>query len=177
MHRNVLYYLTIKAINLLSINYVLMPVLKFIASMMLGGLLVFCLEACNSNRQKKIIGKWVLADQKIDCSDPLQDSIQKSRINVYKNGLEILKEDVEDVLSSRMTYVFFEDNRFALLSVKDSEDGHYYFKDSNLVLTNDSKLIIGNYQLISLTDTTITLKEGIAMPKHTHNKISFLTRK
>lgn len=132
--------------------------------------------SCSTPQEQKIIGKWVLTEQQVNCSDPFQDSIQKSRINIYKNGIDILNEEIASTIASKMTLVFFEDNRFAELSINDSEEGHYYLRDSNLIMVNESKLIVRNSTLLSLTDTSITLLENLVMPKHVHNKISTFVR-
>jgi hypothetical protein len=128
-----------------------------------------------------MVGKWDLVDEKVSCTDPIQDSLHATKVGVYKSGEWINKNEVEREVSQKGYFLFTSDLKYFRKTGQMLDSGNYEMRDSFLLTSMtvlDMDFVTGGYKVHFINQDNLQLTEEMTIRNkdHVHTYNFFLRR-
>jgi hypothetical protein len=144
-------------------------------------LAVLLLLASCTQKKNPLVGKWDLIDEKLVCTNPIMDSLEKARIGIHKSGELINREEVEREIGQKNYFTFTSGSKYSRKVGKILDSGEYEMRDSFLLTSTEvlgMSIVSGGYQVhfIDENNLQLTLEMKIKNSSHLHTYDYFLRR-
>jgi hypothetical protein len=145
-------------------------------------LMVSILFLISCRKKGPLVGKWELIDEKVSCTNPIFDSLEKTKIGIYKSGELINKDEVENEVRQQSYFSFTSDLKYVRKAGQTLISGTYKMKDSFLLTTQpvlDMDFVTGGYSVHFIDKNNLQLTEEMTIKdqRHIHTYNFFLRRK
>jgi len=118
-----------------------------------------------------LVAKWNLIDEKISCTNPALDSIERSKIGIYKSGELINKEEAEKVVERGDYFIFSSNSKYIHQTGNFTAKGTYQLKDSFLLMSQtvlSYSIVSEGYKVHFIDDNNLQLIEEMTIKNRYH---------